>query len=212
MSSWAVRQQVRHPHLFSLSTSFSFFLSFFCFLFSSLYFLIFNFRFSYCWRSVGRQFNYKFEQASEALERRGEERRGEERARNFPGDNLANCDLSIYLFLDPVIYLFIIYLLSFLNLLADYLWRMRRSHHYYHLHLLRNCQQMHKMRVKGGSFRHGRRGRRGRQAEDRGEITGCQEEGTRGMGGDEGDRRRCQRETLREGRVRQLSRWSSQVK
>ena len=85
------------------------FLSFFCFLFSSLYFLIFNFRFSYCWRSVGRQFNYKFKQASEALERRGEER-----ARHVPGDNLADCDLSIYLFLDQVFYLFI-YLLSFLK-------------------------------------------------------------------------------------------------
>ena len=259
-----MRQQVRHPHLFSLSTSFSFFLSFFLLSsFSSLYFLIFNFRFSYCWRSVGRQFNYKFKQASEALERRGEERRGEERRgeerrgeerrgeerrgeerrgeerrgeerrgeerrgeerrgeerrgeeRRGEGTKLPRRQsgwlwfeyLPIFRSSFLFIYLFICCL--FLNLLADYLWRMRRSHHYYHL---RNCQQMQKMRVIGGSFRHGRRRRRGRQAEDRGEITGCQEEGTRGMGGDEGDRRRCQRETLREGRVRQLSRWSSQVK
>ena len=36
------------------------------------------------------------------------------RARHFPGDNLADCDLSIYLFLDQVFYLFI-YLLSFLK-------------------------------------------------------------------------------------------------
>ena len=56
-------------------------------------------------------------------ERRGEERRGEERARHAPGDNLADCDLSIYLFLDQVFYLFIYLFICclFLNLLADYL-------------------------------------------------------------------------------------------
>ena len=83
------------PFFFFISFSY-----FFCFFFLSLY-LNFYSRFSYYWRFVGRQF------ITCSIKRVGEKR-----TRHAQGDNLADCDLSIYLFLAQV---FFIHLSSFLR-------------------------------------------------------------------------------------------------